>query len=88
MAKDRSGPKYRPYLGKVQISGQTSGWVKAGIFKNNRMDLQAGADMEGVLRTDRTAGGIDPGGAAFSLGRIGNAFVLEPGNEGRGPGSG
>ena len=42
----------RPYLGKVQITGQTSGWVRAGIFKNNRMDLQAGADLEGVFRTD------------------------------------
>ena len=42
----------RPYLGKVQITGQTSGWVRASIFNNNRMDLQAGADLEGVFRTD------------------------------------
>lgn len=42
----------RPYLKKVQITGQTSGWVRGSIFRNNRMDLQAGADLEGVFQTE------------------------------------
>lgn len=53
----------RPFLGKIQVTGQTSGWVKAGFFKNGRLDFQTGAELAGVFRSgkervDLTRGGL------------------------------
>lgn len=52
----------RSYLGKVQLTGQTSGWMTAEIFKKGQMDLQANADLSGSFQTTNRQVGITRGG--------------------------
>jgi translocation and assembly module TamB len=54
----------RSFLGKAQVAGQTTGWVRSHFLKNERLDLQASAGMSGIFRTgnqrvELTRGGLN-----------------------------
>jgi translocation and assembly module TamB len=56
----------RPFLEKVRITGQTTGWARATFFKNDRLDLQTSAELTGVFRSGKQRVELTRGGLKVS----------------------